>query len=186
MSDVMSSIAAEFRRYKALGDASMEQLTNAELAQPDAAGGNALAVIVWHIAGNLRSRFTDFRTADGEKPWRNRDEEFEDRAVTRAELLAKWESGWHTLFTALSELSDQDLHAQVTIRGQSYSIHAALLRAVAHVSYHVGQIVYIGKSIRGTEWRNLSIPRGQSAAYNQHPTREIADAQAAATRPGQS
>jgi uncharacterized damage-inducible protein DinB len=185
MADVTSSITAEFRRYKALGEASLAQLSDAELARPDAQGGNAIAVIAWHIAGNLRSRFTDFRTTDGEKPWRNRDEEFEERTVTREALLATWESGWNTLFAALGQLSDQDLQEPVTIRGQSHSIHQALHRSLAHTSYHVGQIVYIAKSIRGAEWRSLSIPKGQSAAYNQHPHREIADGHAAALRAGQ-
>jgi len=172
MPDVISSIAAEYRRYKALGQASIAQLSDSELTRPAAGEGNSIAVIVWHIAGNLRSRFTDFRTTDGEKPWRNRDEEFEERVVTREELQAKWESGWETLFAALGMLTDEDLHQEVTIRKQPHSIHEALHRSLAHTSYHVGQMVHIAKSIRGAEWRNLSIPRGQSAAYNQNPDRE--------------
>ncbi len=185
MSDVMSSIAAEYGRYKALGEASLAQLSDAELARPDAHGGNAIAVIVWHIAGNLRARFTDFRTTDGEKPWRDRDEEFEERVVTREALLEKWESGWSALSATLGLLRDEDLHQTVMIRGQSHSIHQALHRSLAHTSYHVGQMVFIAKSIRGAEWRNLSIPKGQSAAYNQHPHREMADGHAQARRAGQ-
>jgi hypothetical protein len=169
MSSVISSIAAEYRRYQALGEAAIAQLSDAELARPSAGDSNSIVVIVRHIAGNLRSRFTDFRTTDGEKPWRNRDEEFEDRSLAREELLAEWVSGWETLFTALDGLTDDDLHQAVTIRGHSHSIHEALHRSLAHTSYHVGQIVYIAKSIHSEDWRSLSIPRGQSAAFGQNP-----------------
>jgi uncharacterized damage-inducible protein DinB len=178
----MSSITAEYHRYKALGQAAVAQLSDAELARPDADDANSIAVIVWHISGNLRSRFTEFRTTDGEKPWRNRDEEFETRVVTREELLARWESGWEALFAALSPLTDDDLHQTVTVRGQVHAIHEALHRSLAHTSYHVGQIVHIAKSIRGAEWRSLSIPKGGSAAYNQNPHRESAEGHAAALR----
>jgi uncharacterized damage-inducible protein DinB len=180
MSDVISSIAAEFRRYKALAEAAMAQLGDEELTQPAAGDDNSIPVIVWHIAGNLCSRFTDFRTTDGEKPWRRRDEEFEVRVVSRETLFAKWESGWAAAFDALGALTDADLHEKVTIRGQPHSVHQALHRLLAHTSYHVGQIVFIAKSIRGSAWHSLSIPKGQSEAYNQHPHREIADSHAAA------
>jgi len=169
MADVTSSIAAEYRRYKALGEAAIAQLSDAELARPSAGDSNSIVVIVRHIAGNLRSRFTEFRTTDGEKAWRNRDEEFEDRTLTREELLATWASGWEVLFATLSALTDDDLHQTVTIRGHSHSIHEALHRSLAHTSYHVGQIVYIAKSMHSADWRSLSIPRGQSAAFNQNP-----------------
>ena len=169
MPDVISSITAEYRRYKALGEAAIAQLSDAELARPSVGDSNSIVVIVRHIAGNLRSRFVDFRTTDGEKPWRNRDEEFEDRSLTREELLAAWASGWEILFAVLDGLTDEDLHQTVTIRGHSLSIHEALHRSLAHTSYHVGQIVYIAKSVRDAGWSSLSIPRGQSAAYNQNP-----------------
>ena len=169
MPNVMSSITAEYRRYKALGEAAIAQLSDAELARPSVGDSNSIVVIVRHIAGNLRSRFVEFRTTDGEKPWRNRDEEFEDRVLTREELLAAWASGWEILFAVLDGLTDDDLHETVTIRGHSLSIHEALHRSLAHTSYHVGQIVHIAKSIRGADWRSLSIPRGQSAAYSQNP-----------------
>ena len=169
MPDVMSSIAAEYRRYKTLGEAAIAQLSDAELARPSVGDSNSIVVIVRHIAGNLRSRFTEFRTTDGEKPWRNRDEEFEDRTLTREELMAAWESGWGILFETLDSLTDDDLHQMVTIRGHSNSIHEALHRSLAHTSYHVGQIVYVAKSLHSADWRSLSIPRGQSAAFNQNP-----------------
>jgi hypothetical protein len=169
MGAVISSIAAEYRRYKALGEAAIAQLSDAELGRPSVGDSNSVVVIVRHIAGNLRSRFTEFRTTDGEKPWRNRDEEFEDRTLTREELMAVWESAWEVLFSTLDAITDEDLHQIVTIRGQSNSIHEALHRSLAHTSYHVGQIVYIAKSLHSADWRSLSIPRGQSAAFNQNP-----------------
>ena len=169
MPDVMSSITSEYRRYKTLGEQAIAQVSDAELARSSVGDSNSMAVVVRHIAGNLRSRFTEFRTADGEKPWRNRDEEFEERALTREDLMAAWESGWEVLFATLETLTDDDLHHTVMIRGQACFIHEALHRSLAHTSYHVGQIVYIAKSMHNADWRSLSIPRGQSAAFNQNP-----------------
>jgi uncharacterized damage-inducible protein DinB len=166
---VVRSIEAEFRRYKALGEKAIAQLDGAALSAPPTGGGNSIATICWHMSGNFRSRFTDFLTADGEKPWRKRDEEFEARAVTRDELLAKWEQGWAVL---LQTLSDEDLDRSVAIRGQALSVLEALLRSLAHASYHVGQIVYAAKAARGDAWTYLSIPPGKSDEYNQNPTLE--------------
>jgi hypothetical protein len=168
---VLASVVKEYRRYKSLGEAAIAQVQDADLTRA-VDESNSIAVIVWHISGNLRSRFTDFRISDGEKPWRNRDEEFLERVVSRAELLAKWEAGWAAVFGALAELKDADLEKTVTIRGQSLTIADALLRSVTHTSYHVGQIVYLAKSFRGADWQTLSIPKGASAAYNQNPDRE--------------
>ena len=176
---MISSIAAEFRRHKSLGEAAIAQLSEADLTRAPEEN-NSIAVIVWHIGGNLTSRFTEFRTTDGEKPWRNRDDEFVARAVTRQELLTTWESGWETLFTALASLTDEDLDQNVTIRGQPQTIADALLRALGHITYHVGQIVYVAKSLRGAEWHTLSIPKGGSAAYNRNPGNESAAHHAAA------
>jgi len=170
MATMVSSIVGEFRRYKALGDAAIAQIKDEELAVGDPrAGANSAAVLVWHIGGNLRSRFTDFLASDGEKPWRHRDEEFTARSVTRDELLAKWNGGWDPLFGALSELTDDHLQQTVTIRGQSFAVHAALHRALAHICYHVGQLVFLAKSFRGEEWKNLSIPLGKSEDANRNP-----------------
>src|SRR4051812_6237969 len=162
VASVVASIAGEFRRYRALGDAALAQLHDEEFTRSDASGTNSAAILVWHIGGNLRSRFTDFLTSDGEKPWRRRDEEFAARTVTRDDLLAKWNGGWNALFVALDDLTDDHLQQTVTIRGQAFAVHDALHRALAHICYHVGQLVFLAKAIRGDAWKNLSIPLGQS------------------------
>lgn len=169
MTNIVESIRAEYLRYKTLAEAAIDQLTDSELSSPDAGGGNSIATICWHLSGNLRSRFTDFLTSDGEKPWRNREDEFQPRDVTRAELLAKWEAGWAALLQALAALTDEQLESDVTIRGERFKVYEALHRSLAHASYHVGQIVYVAKAFRGREWRFLSIPPGGSDAYNQKP-----------------
>jgi hypothetical protein len=171
---VIASIEAEYKRYKALADAAIGQVGDEELARTGPGGSNSLDMLVRHLAGNLRSRFTDFRTSDGEKPWRVRDDEFEPAALTRPELLGGWDEAWSVLFDALAALSDADLSATVTVRGQPLRIDEALHRSLAHAAYHVGQIVYLAKAMRGESWRNLSIPRGGSRAYNQAPTNETA------------
>jgi hypothetical protein len=165
MRELIDSIRGECERYKSLGEGAVSQVQDGDLSTPGPNGSNSLAVICWHISGNLRSRFTDFLTSDGEKPWRHREEEFDDRAVTRAEFLAKWEEGWSVLFTALDRLSDGNLQDTITIRGQAHKVHQALLRSVAHTSCHVGQMVYLAKALRGAQWTSLSIPRGQSESY---------------------
>jgi hypothetical protein len=169
VSSIISSIAGEFRRYKALGDAALAQLEDEELAigHPEH-GTNSAAILVWHIGGNLRSRFTDFLTSDGEKPWRTRDEEFTARTVTRDELLAKWNGGWDALFAALNDLNDEQLQQTVTIRGQAFAVHDALHRSLAHICYHVGQLVFLAKMFRRETWKNLSIPLGQSETFNKN------------------
>jgi hypothetical protein len=170
--DMVGSIEAEFQRYKALGEGAMDQLVAEELGQKRSPADNSITNIVWHIAGNLKSRFTDFLTSDGEKPWRERDSEFEPRQVTPAELQAKWEEGWGTLFESLSGLKDGDLHQLVSIRGLQLPVHEALHRSLAHASYHVGQIVYVSKLFRGDSWNYLSIPPGGSEQYNRNPVYE--------------
>jgi hypothetical protein len=180
MTPIIESIRAEYLRYKALGEAAIEQCSETDLSTAGPGDGNSIAVICWHISGNFQSRFTDFLTSDGEKPWREREEEFRSRTVNRGELLSKWEQGWQALLGALDALNDEHLHRTVTIRGQSLRVHEALHRSLAHLSYHVGQIVYIAKSLRGKEWKFLSIPPGQSDAYNKNPTFEHAAAHHAA------
>ena len=162
---LVASLEAEYRRYKALGEGAVNQLADPQLAEATGAS-NSIATIVWHLAGNFTSRFTDFLTSDGEKPWRDRDSEFLARHVTRAELLAQWDGGWRVLFAALAPLSDADLARTVTIRRQPHTVAEALHRSLAHASYHVGQIVYVAKALRGADWQYLSIPPGQSAQYN--------------------
>jgi len=179
MSAITGSLTGEFRRYKALGDSALAQLEDSELAVAGPNNGNSAAVLVWHIGGNLASRFTDFLASDGEKPWRQRDEEFVRRTVARPELLEKWNGGWSALFSALDGLTDDHLRNTVTIRGQSFEVHVALHRALAHISYHVGQLVYLAKSIRGESWNCLSIPLGGSAAANTNPALQDPAAHAA-------
>lgn len=178
MSSIVESIRGEYLRYKALAEAAISQLSEAELSAEGPNGGNSIAVICWHLSGNLRSRFTDFLASDGEKPWRQREEEFQRRRVTRAELIEKWDQGWTALLTTLTTLSDEQLQSTITIRRQPSLVHEALHRSLAHVAYHTGQIVYIAKSIRGKDWQYLSIPPGESDAYNRNPAFEGAAAHA--------
>jgi len=180
MTEFVRSIEAEYQRYKALAEAAFAQVSEPELSEAAPGGGNSIAAIVWHVAGNLESRFSDFRTSDGEKPWRNRDEEFEARTVTRAELVEKWERGWRALFEAIAPLTDADLQAVVTIRQQPLRIEQALHRSLAHTTYHVGQIVFLAKQFQGEQWNCLSIPLGGSRAYNQAPRNESPAAHARA------
>lgn len=174
---IIKSIEGEFRRYKALAESALDQLPEDKLSEAPL-GGNSLAIICWHIAGNLRSRFTDFLTSDGEKPWRQREEEFAQRSVSRAELDEKWNSGWNVLFSTLSDLSDENLTGSVSIRGQQMLVTEALQRSLAHISYHVGQVVYLAHAIVGEKWKYLSIPPGGSAAYNADPRFEKSTAHA--------
>lgn len=176
MADMVRAIEEEYRRYKALGESAMAQLPEHELAREGPGGGNSIATLVWHVSGNLASRFTDFLTSDGEKTWRDRDDEFVPRSVTRAELLARWAAGWTAALEAVAGLTDADLDRLVTIRRQPLTVCQALSRSLAHTVYHVGQIVYLSKVWRGTEWTNLSIPLGGSRAYNEAPTRELPSA----------
>jgi uncharacterized damage-inducible protein DinB len=165
MTNFIDSIRAEYLRYKGLAEGAIEQLEDDDLSAPGPTGGNSIAVICWHVSGNLRSRFAEFLTSDGEKPWRSRDEEFSARSVTRAALLAKWAEGWNVLLATLDGLTDDQLKETVTIRGEPHPVHQALHRSLAHTSYHVGQIVYIAKAIRGKDWKYLSIPPGKSDDY---------------------
>jgi hypothetical protein len=169
---IVASIEGEYRRYRSLADEAMAQLDPAQLDARLAASDNSIATIVAHMAGNFRSRFTDFLASDGEKPWRDREREFVPGQTTRAELLARWEEGWRILFATLAELSDEDLGRGVTIRDVPLTVLEALHRSLAHASYHVGQIVYVAKSLRGDAWRYLSIPPGQSEAYRANPALE--------------
>jgi uncharacterized damage-inducible protein DinB len=182
MSRVVESVCEEFRRYKALAERAIAQLPDERLSAAGPNGGNSVAVLVWHISGNLASRFTDFLTTDGEKPWRGREEEFAARSVTRTELLEKWEKGWSIVLDTLDGLTDAELHATITIRQQPMHVHEALLRSVTHTASHVGQIVYLAKAMQGETWEWLSIPPGGSDANNKAPTMERASDHAG--RPG--
>ena len=165
MSSIVNSFRLEYLRYRALAEAAIAQLDDADLSTTDSSGSNSIAMICWHIAGNLRSRFTDFLTSDGEKPWRHRDDEFDERSVTREALLEQWDAGWDVLLHALGSLTDEQIHSTVVIRRQTLTVHEALCRSLAHLSYHVGQIVYIAKGRRGETFNSLSIPRGASDTF---------------------
>ena len=169
MTDILKSIEFEFRRYKRLAEGAIAQLDEADFGKSEGPG-NSIAVLVWHISGNLKSRFTEFLRSDGEKPWRARDEEFVARSVTRAQLLAKWEEGWSVLFAALGDLNGDDLERTVTVRQQPLAVHEALHRSLSHAAYHVGQIVYVAKSLRRDQWKYMSIPPGKSEDYDKNPT----------------
>ena len=156
-----------FRYYKRLGDRAMEQVPDDALFATLDAESNSIAIIVKHLAGNMRSRWTDFLTSDGEKPDRNRDTEFEAPPATRAELLALWESSWKIVFDALAPLTDTDLGRTIHIRGEAHSVMQAINRQiVTHYAYHVGQIVYLAKHFAGSKWNSLTVPRGKSAEFN--------------------
>ena len=181
----LRDVLRTFRNFKALAEKALAQVSDDQLHTAlDAAESNTLAIIVKHVGGNLRSRFTDFLTTDGEKPWRKREEEFQARRVTKQELLAHWEAGWSPLLATLSTLTDADLTRSVTIRGQPLRVDEALHRSLAHSSYHVGQIVYAARALRGSAWRFLSIPPGRSDAFNANPQGQSAAEHAAWIRRG--
>src|SRR5579864_1254822 len=158
-----------FRHYKKLAERAMEQCPDEGLFAVLDAESNSIAILVKHLAGNMRSRFTDFLATDGEKPDRNRDTEFEDAPKTRAELMALWERGWKILFDALEPLTDADLTRTVTIRTEPHSVMQAINRQIAHYSYHVGQIVFLAKHFTAKAtggWTSLSVPRNKSRDFN--------------------
>lgn len=155
-----------FRYYKDLGERAMAQCGDSMLFESLDAESNSIAVVVKHMAGNMRSRWRDFLTTDGEKPDRNRDAEFESPATTRAELMEQWNAGWKWLFDALEPLSDADMTKTVFIRTEPHSVMQAINRQIAHYSYHVGQIVFLAKHLGCDKWKSLTVPRKQSAAFN--------------------
>jgi hypothetical protein len=157
---------AVFRYYKKLADRAMEQVSDEQLFISLDEEANSIAIVVKHMAGNMRSRWSDFLTSDGEKPGRNRDSEFVDPPETREGLLAVWEDGWAHLFHALESLTDADLGRTVTIRGEAHSVMQAINRQLAHYPYHVGQIVLLAKHFACHRWQSLSVPRNKSAEFN--------------------
>jgi uncharacterized damage-inducible protein DinB len=155
-----------FRYYKRLADRAMEQAADDALFAALDAESNSIAIIVKHVAGNMRSRWSDFLTSDGEKPDRNRDSEFEAPPMTRAELSAMWEASWKILFDSLANVTDADLTRTITIRGEAHSVMQAINRNITHTAYHVGQIVFLTKHLAGSKWTALTIPRGKSGQFN--------------------
>ncbi len=169
---IIDSIKSEYLRYKKLAEGAIQQTPEASINKVLGEDNNSISIIVFHISGNLKSRFTDFLTTNGEKEWRKRDTEFEKRQLTKLELINVWDDGWNVLITTLDELTDDDLNKKVTIRKKELSVADALHRSLAHLSYHVGQIVFIARVIVGKEWVSLSIARGGSVDYNKNPDKE--------------
>jgi len=157
---------AVFHYYKSLAERAMQQVRDEDLFATLDVEANSIAIVVKHMAGNMRSRWTDFLATDGEKPDRDRDSEFVAPPATRAALLALWEEGWSRLLGAIEPLTDADLQRTVTIRGEAHSVMQAINRQVAHYSYHVGQIVLLAKHFSGDRWQSLSVPRNRSAEFN--------------------
>ena len=156
----------QFRKYKALAEGALAQVDGKDFFCTIDPESNSIALIVKHLAGNMRSRWTDFLTTDGEKPDRDRDEEFEPRASdTRESLLAAWESGWRLTFDALASLSEDDLLREVRIRGQAHTVMQAVHRQMTHYAYHIGQIVFLARHFAGARWTSLSIPKGRSKEF---------------------
>ena len=155
-----------FRYYKRLGEGAIAQCPDEGLLRTFDGENNSIATVVKHMAGNMRSRWTDFLTSDGEKPERNRDAEFEDPPKTRTEVLDLWDAGWKCLFEALEGLSDASMTETITIRGEAHSVMQAINRQLAHYPQHVGQIVLLAKHYAGEQWQTLSVPRNRSAEFN--------------------
>lgn len=159
-----------FRQYKKLAEKAVEQVSDEEFFRALDPEANSIAVIMRHMAGNMRSRWRDFLTTDGEKPDRNRDQEFElPGAVSRASVMREWDEGWAITFGALEPLTEADLARKVMIRGEPHSVTQAINRQIAHYASHVGQIILLAKHFRSREWKTLSIPRGKSAEFNAQP-----------------
>ena len=170
MTDLATHYLEEARRqlrgHKRMGEGAMSQLQDQDFFVTLDAEANSVAILVKHLAGNMRSRFTDFLTSDGEKPGRFRDREFEvTRATTRAEVMNWWEEGWACVFAALAPLEPEDVMRVVTIRGEPHTVLQAINRQIAHYAQHIGQIVFLAKHLRSKEWKTLSIPRGKSEEY---------------------
>ena len=157
---------AIFWQYKKLAEGAMAQVTDDQLTARLDPEMNCIAQIVKHMAGNMRSRWTDFLTTDGEKPSRNRDSEFEEPPATRGELMELWEEGWQCLFSALEGLTDADLGRTVTIRGEAHSVMQAINRQIAHYASHCGQIIFLAKHLQSANWKCLSVPRKKSDEFN--------------------
>lgn len=162
----LESVIRRFKEYKALGDKTFEQLSDAELLLKPNEASNSIAMIIQHMHGNMLSRWTNFLTEDGEKEWRKRDEEFEDLPISKQQLLDQWNEGWKVFLNTLESLKDEDLLKTITIRKQPLVVVDAINRQMAHYGYHVGQIVYLGRWIRSAEWKSLSIPKGESKQFN--------------------
>jgi hypothetical protein len=162
----LESVIKRFNEYKVLGEKTFEQLSDDEMHfQPNEASNN-IAVIIQHLHGNMLSRWTNFLTEDGEKEWRNRDDEFEAHRFSKQQLIEKWNEGWNVFLDSLQSLTENNLSKIITIRSQPLNVVDAINRQMAHYSYHVGQIVYLGRWVKQNEWKSLSIPKNKSQEFN--------------------
>jgi hypothetical protein len=159
----------EFRRLRSLADGALTQLDESEWFANPGPESNSVAVIVKHLAGNMRSRWRDFLVSDGEKPDRDRDAEFVTEGDSRAGLIAAWNAGWVELFAAVDALDESDLERKVTLRGEPHAVMQAIARQLTHYAYHIGQLVFLAKTLTGPRWQALSVPRGASRAFNARP-----------------
>ena len=156
----------QFLSYKNLGELTISKLSDEQLHLEINKGVNSIVIIIQHLSGNMLSRFTDFLTTDGEKPWRMRDKEFETNQYSRKDLMEIWNSGWDCLLNTINNLNDEDLSKEIFIRNEGHTVQEAFMRQLCHYSYHIGQIVMIGKICLGENWKSLSIPPGKSDAFN--------------------
>jgi len=166
------SFLDEYARYRATAEKAMAQVSDDALNRVVSPDGNSIATLVRHISGNLISRFTDFLASDGEKPWRDRDGEFDPGTFSRQAIEEAWNRGWEVVEREVGRLRDEDLTGRVAIRGQSMTVHEALVRNIAHIASHIGQIILLARMSAGDNWQTLSIPRGQSRQFNEHAARE--------------
>ncbi|OWK73345.1 hypothetical protein CBW16_11415 [Flavobacteriaceae bacterium JJC] len=155
-----------FQYYKELGDKTFGQLSDEQVLWQYNSESNSIATIVKHISGNMLSRWTNFFTEDGEKEWRNRDSEFENDLISKAQMIESWEKGWTTLIEALNQISEENIHQIIYIRGEKHTVLDAVLRQLAHYPYHIGQIIYVAKMLKNEDWQTLSIARNKSADFN--------------------
>lgn len=163
----IDSIKKRFLYYKNLGDKTFEQLTDEHVFWQYNEESNSIATIVKHVSGNMISRWTNFLTEDGEKPWRNRDSEFSNSLKNKTDVIELWENGWRVFLDALSEINEQNLESTIYIRGEAHSVLDAVNRQLAHYPYHIGQMVYIAKMLKNNDWKTLSIARNTSEDFNQ-------------------
>jgi len=162
----LDSVTKQFLYYKMLGEKAISQVPDAHLFVQVTPESNSIATIINHLWGNMRSRWTDFLTTDGEKEWRNRDAEFENNVCSRVELLARWNEGWACLFNALAQVQPANLTELIYIRNQGHTVLEAINRQLAHYPYHIGQLIFIARMLAGAEWQSLSIPKGESQQFN--------------------
>lgn len=168
LQSILDELIASFRGYKKLAESAIKQVSDEEFFKIIDAEANSMAAITKHLGGNLRSRWTDFLTTDGEKPDRNRDAEFVAESDTRESLIVTWENGWRNLFDSLESLTVADLEKTITIRGEEFTVFKAINRALMHAAYHIGQIAFLAKHLRSENWQTLSVPKNKSAEFNRY------------------